>query len=224
MRLFTRRRLPDAGTGHAGPPAAAMRGRAAEIADAGAVPWDVLWEALKLDAPDPGDDGLAAELGLRDEDWLDPAFDIGGTRMIGVRHGRQVEIRMGHTTRGLNVGGVQITWVRAATDPFAVTADDGALVADDAAVANLVSGFAPSRAWDDMVLSGGDEGVVARRPISMRGQQAGWVYDLWLCERLAGALGTALPVADLDEAATPLASPRPGGRAPPRDRCRLGPA
>ena len=37
----------------------------------------------------------------------------------------------------------------------------------------------------------------------MRGQQAGWVYDAWLCERLAGALGTALPVADLDDAATP---------------------
>lgn len=203
MRLFARSRLPDAGTGYAGPPASAMHGRAAEIADAGAVPWEVLWEALKLPAPDPCDNGLAAELGLRDEDWLDPAFDIGGTRMIGVRNSRQVEIRMGHTTRGLNVGGVQITWVRAATQPFAVTADDGALVADDAAVANLVSGFAPSRAWDDMVLSGGDEGVVARRPISMRGQQAGWVYDLWLCERLAGALGTALPVADLDDAATP---------------------
>ena len=54
MRLFARR-LPDAGTGYVGPPAAAMRGRAAEIADAGAVPWDVLWESLKLDAPDPGD-------------------------------------------------------------------------------------------------------------------------------------------------------------------------
>jgi hypothetical protein len=54
------------------------------------VPWDVLWESLKLDAPDPGDNGLAAELGLRDEDWLDPAFHIGGTRMIGVRNGRQV--------------------------------------------------------------------------------------------------------------------------------------
>jgi hypothetical protein len=203
MRLFARRRLPDAGTDYAGPPAAAMRGRAAEIADAGAVPWDVLWESLKLDAPDPGDNGLAAELGLRDEDWLDPAFDIGGTRMIGVRNGRQVEIRMGHTTRGLNVGGVQITWVRAATQPFGVTADDGALVADDAAAADLVSGFAPSRAWDDMALRGGPEGVVARRPISMRGQQAGWVYDLWLCERLAGALGATLPGADLDDADTP---------------------
>jgi hypothetical protein len=37
----------------------------------------------------------------------------------------------------------------------------------------------------------------------MRGQQAGWVYDLWLCERLTGALGAALPVADLDDADTP---------------------
>jgi hypothetical protein len=203
MRLFARNRLPDAGTDYAGPPAAAMRGRAADIADAGAVPWEVLWEALKLDAPDPADDGLAAELGLREETWLDPAADFGGTRMIGVRNGRQVEIRMGHTTRGLSGGRVQVTLVRAATQPFGVTADDGALIVDGTAAASLVSGFAPSRAWDDMVLRGGPEGVVARRPISMRGQQAGWVYDLWLCERLAGALGAALPVADLDGANTP---------------------
>ena len=61
----------------------------------------------------------------------------------------------------------------------------------------------PLRAWDDMALRGGREGVVARRPISMRGQQAGWAYDLWLCERLAGALGAALPVADFDDADAP---------------------
>jgi hypothetical protein len=37
----------------------------------------------------------------------------------------------------------------------------------------------------------------------MRGQQAGWAYDLWLCERLASALGVPLPFAELDDAATP---------------------
>jgi hypothetical protein len=203
MRLFTRRRLPEAGTGYAGRPAAAMRGRAAEIADAGTVPWEVLWEALKLDPADAGGDGLVGELGLRVDDWTDPSFEIGGQRMLGVRDGRQVEIRTGHTTRGFNGGGVQITWVRAATPRFAIMAEDGTLVADHPAVTGLVGGFAPSRAWDDTALRGGPEGVVARRPVTMRGQQAGWAYDLWLCERVAAALGSPLPAADLEDAATP---------------------
>jgi hypothetical protein len=204
MRLFSSRRLPEAGTGYAGPPAAAMRGRAAEISDAGALPWDVLWEALKLDAAERVDDdyGLAGELGLGTDDWRDPAAEI-GTRMTGVRNGRQVEIRIGHTARGLNVGGVQVTWVRAATQPFGIRSADGILVADDAAAAGLISGFAPSRAWDDVTLHGGPAGIVARRPIAMRGQQAGFAYDLWLCERLAGALGAPLPHADLSRAGIP---------------------
>jgi hypothetical protein len=202
MRLFARNRLPDAGAGYAGPPPAAMRGRAAEIADAGAVPWEVLWEALKLVSPDPGADSLAGELGLGMEDWIDPAVEL-GQRLPGVRDGRQVEIRIGHTTRGFNDGGVQITWVRAATPRFALTAEDGALVADHPSVTGLVGVFAPSRAWDDMTLRGGPEGVVARRPIRMRGQQAGWAYDLWLCERLAAMLGSPLPIGELGRAVTP---------------------
>jgi hypothetical protein len=56
MRPFTRRRLPDAGTGYAGPPAAAMRGRAAEIADAGA---------------------LGAALPVADLDDADTPYDMG---------------------------------------------------------------------------------------------------------------------------------------------------
>jgi hypothetical protein len=152
MRLFARQRPPEAGTGYTGPPAAAMRGRAAEIADAGAVPWEVLWEALTLDLRDQRGDDLSRALGLELIDWRDPSADFGGSRMVGVRHGRQVEIRMGH-----------------------------------------------------MNLRGGPDGVVARRPISMRGQQAGWAYDLWLCERLASALGVPLPFADLDDAETPYA-------------------
>jgi hypothetical protein len=205
MRLFARQRPPEAGTGYAGPPAAAMRGRAAEIADAGAVPWEVLWEALTLDLRDQRGDDLSRALGLELIDWRDPSADFGGSRMVGVRHGRQVEIRIGHTTRGFNQQGVQVTLVRAATPSFALAAANGAFVADHAAAAGLVGGCAPSRAWDDMNLRGGPEGVVARRPISMRGQQAGWAYDLWLCERLASALGVPLPFADLDDAETPYA-------------------
>jgi len=119
-----------------------------------------------------------------------------------VRHDRQVEIRIGHTARGLNSSLVQITWVRAATPPFAITSQDGALVADHAVAAGLVGAFAPSRAWDRTALRGGPEGIVARRPMTTRGQHAGWSYDLWLCERVAGALGSPLPHADLRDAET----------------------
>src|SRR5919199_5812381 len=125
MRLFARRRLPEPGSEYAGPPAAAMRGRADQIADAGAVPWEVLWESLKLDAADATDDGLVGELGLGYGDWTDPAFEHIATRIFGVRHGRQVEIRMGHTARGLNIAIVQTTWVRAATPEFELTSEDG---------------------------------------------------------------------------------------------------
>jgi hypothetical protein len=201
MRLFARRRLPEAGDGYSGPPAAAMRGRATEIGDAGAVPWQVLWEALKIAAPG---EHLTSELGLRMDDWTDGTNEpMSGQRMFGVRHGRQVEIRIGHTTRGLNVRMVQVTWVRAATPECALKADDGVLVADHGALAEVVSGFAPSRAWDGIELRGGPEGLVARRPTSTRGQNAGWAYDLWLCERVARALGSPLPHAELERATIP---------------------
>lgn len=203
MRLFTRHRLPEAGAQYTGRPATEMRGRAAEIADAGAVPWEVLWEALKLEATGATDDGVVGELGLHYGDWTDPAFDHVATRIFGVRHGRQVEIRMGHTARGLNMGIVQTTWVRAATPEFQITSEDGRLVADHPVVAGSVAGFAPSRAWEDTTLRGGPEGIAARRPIAMRGQQAGWAYDLWLAERVGEALGTPLPPTDLQGAESP---------------------
>lgn len=203
MRLFSRNRLPAAGTDYSGPPAASMRGRAADLADAGAVPWGVLWEALKVPAPADDDDSLVAELGLAMEDWRGPANDRGGERMFGVRGEHQVEIRVGRTERGLNQQGVQCTWVRARTPELSATAADGVLGADEPAVAAIVDGFAPSRAWDGTELRGGPEGIVARRPITMRGQQAGWAYDLWLCERIARALGTPLAHAEVGAVAMP---------------------
>ena len=196
MRLFTRRRLPEAGSGYAGPPAASMRGRASEIADAGTVPWVVLWEALKLAVPGDDADDSMTELGLRMDDWRGGFNDL-GQRMHGVRGRFQVEIRIGRSERGLRGQGVQLTWLRAATPEFAIIATDGALAADDGAVAAIVERFAPSHAWDGTELRGGPEGIAARRPITMGGQQAGWAYDLWLCERIAAELGAPLPVADV---------------------------
>ena len=43
------------------------------------------------------------------------------------------------------------------------------------------------RVWRDIVVEGGPEGIRARRPVTSHPQ--GYVYDLWLVERLADRLG-----------------------------------
>jgi hypothetical protein len=39
------------------------------------------------------------------------------------------------------------------------------------------------------VVEGGPDGILARRPIKMKSHPQGYVYDLWLVERLADRLG-----------------------------------
>jgi hypothetical protein len=57
-------------------------------------------------------------------------------------------------------------------------------------VEEVVAGLAPApETWRDLEVEGGPDQIVARRPITMRGNQQGYVYDLWLLERLADALG-----------------------------------
>jgi hypothetical protein len=201
MRLFSRNRLPAAGSGYAGPPAAEMRGRADAIADAGAVPWEVLWAALKTEPEGAGD--LTGELGLEICDSSLVVMGECGQRIAGMRHGRLVEIRIGETARMTSTGGVQVTWLRAATPAFALDAEAGAVVADHPDVHGVVASFAASRAWDDMEMRGGADGIVARRRTTVHGQAAGWAYDLWLCERIADRIGVALPASDLSNAGVP---------------------
>jgi hypothetical protein len=43
------------------------------------------------------------------------------------------------------------------------------------------------RIWRDLVVEGGPDGIRARRPVTAHPQ--GYVYDLWLVERLADRLG-----------------------------------
>jgi hypothetical protein len=43
--------------------------------------------------------------------------------------------------------------------------------------------------WRDLVVEGGPDGILSRRQITMKGNQQGYVYDLWLVERLADRLG-----------------------------------
>ena len=41
--------------------------------------------------------------------------------------------------------------------------------------------------WRDVEIDGGPDGIIARRPVKAHPQ--GYVYDLWLVERLADRLG-----------------------------------
>jgi hypothetical protein len=77
--------------------------------------------------------------------------------------------------------------------PFKIREDDGRLVAEAGApseVEELLAGLAPnSDVWRDLEVEGGPDGILARRPIKMKGNPQGYVYDLWLVERLAERLG-----------------------------------
>jgi hypothetical protein len=75
-----------------------MRGRAAEIDDAGALGWEVVWEALKTEPPpeDASSATLTQELGLDEEQEVrQPYGDSYATEFGGTRHGRQVALRIG---------------------------------------------------------------------------------------------------------------------------------
>jgi hypothetical protein len=52
----------------------------------------------------------------------------------------------------------------------------------------LLARLAPAPAvWREVAVEGGPDGILARRPVTAHRQ--GYVYDLWLAERLADRLG-----------------------------------
>src|SRR5262245_4430674 len=171
-------------------PPAAMRGRAAEIDDAGVYEWDVVWEALKTEPP--ADDGtLTQEIGLGDERELRQENSGSyATEFSGTRHGRRVSLRIGIVPSVWRNRAANEVEVAASVAPFRVHEDDGRLLADPGAVpevAELVGALAPGKAWSGVEVEGGPSGIRARRPVKAHSQ--GYVYDLWLVERLAERLG-----------------------------------
>jgi hypothetical protein len=109
-----------------------MRGRAAEIADAGALEWDVVWEALKTEPPADDPNTLAQELGLDEERDITLPDPIGGsaTELSGTRHGRTVKLGLGVIPSGWRDRPVTEVHVESAVAPFHVSADDGRLVVE----------------------------------------------------------------------------------------------
>ena len=73
-----------------------MRGRAAEIEDAGGLDWEVVWEALKTEPPAEDPSTITQELGLGEEREISQTTsDMPGTEFSGTRHGRSVALRIG---------------------------------------------------------------------------------------------------------------------------------
>jgi hypothetical protein len=189
MGLFRRRSKEPAG---AGPAPAEMRGRAAEIDDPGTLGWEVLWEALKTEPPGEGADTLTGELGLGEEREISQdTSDMPATEFSGMRNGRRVALRIGVVPSVWRERGANEVQVEAAVTPFRIEEDDGRLSADPAAppeVGELLAGLAPSpEVWRKCEVEGGPNGILARRPVTAHPQ--GYVYDLWLVERLAERLG-----------------------------------
>jgi hypothetical protein len=173
-----------------GPSAAEMWGRAAEISDPGALGWEVVWEALKTEPSDQAADTLTGELGLDQENQIIQQYgDLPATEFSGTRHGRHVALRIGlvPSARGRGVNEVQVT---ASVAPFHVREDGGRPVADPGAIPEVdgvLGELAPSDVWRKLDVEGGPDGITARRPVTAHSQ--GYVYDLWLVERLADRLG-----------------------------------
>jgi hypothetical protein len=172
---------------------AAWRGRSRELADAAVHPWELLMAALETAGPQAtartGEPFAAlgldrGELGSR---WID---DLGGVRLTGVRHGRQVEIRIGLRERNWGNAAAMVTWVRAAT------AD---LHMDSGRDGTMLSSLSPQpKVWAGVRVRGGAEGLVALRKMTARTHSQGYLYDLWLLEHLADKHGAAaLPGTDL---------------------------
>jgi hypothetical protein len=191
LKLF-RLRTEDRPTMAAGPASTEMRGRAAEIADPAGLEWDVLWEALKTQPPDDDSLVLTQELGLDEERSIRSGFEraLPATEFSGTRDGRSVALRIGivPTARGKGMNEVQI---ETSVAPFRIEAKDGRLVAGAGAmpeVEAMLGELVPdARIWRELVVEAGPDGIRARRPVTAHPQ--GYVYDLWLVERLADRLG-----------------------------------
>jgi hypothetical protein len=172
-----------------------MRGRAAEIGDPSALDWEVVWEALKTEPPADDPSTITQELGLDHEHeiWGSYNSDRPGTEFSGIRHGRRVVLRMG-VIPGIRGKGFNEVHVAASVARFRVRDDNGQLVAEPGApskVDELLAGLATApQTWRQLEVEGGPDEIVARRPVIMRGNSQGYVYDLWLAERLADRLAS----------------------------------
>jgi hypothetical protein len=161
---------------------AAWAGRSRQLPDAADVAPALLHAALRVDPPAPGR-GALADLGM-----VGVVVPSRGETLAvyqGARHGRPVHYRS-DDDHGVSTA----VWLGVVAPPVRLAADRGVLAQQGAAVLppELLAALRPSPWWDGTRIGGGPGGLTARRD----GRVAqGWLYDLWLLERLADALALA---------------------------------
>lgn len=147
------------------------------------LPWDEAYFAKML--------GLKAKLSSGTGPYPEPHI------LWGAREQGQVFIRLGpdekaeHSTPVTNRHFRDITVLRVAASEFEVRAQQGRVCASDGAPSRLI-GLLEMLAEDDLIwgslrMFAGPEGIVAVRPAADPLLMP-WLYDLWLCERIARVL------------------------------------
>ena len=105
----------------------------------------------------------------------------GASEMEGRRNGRKVEVALGSHHR---------TQVKTPVPEFEITQKGGRLTASPDspdAVRRVLADLTESDRWKKLrEVKGGKSGITAVRKVDA---QNGWMWDLWLCERLAEELG-----------------------------------
>jgi hypothetical protein len=178
-------------------------GSAGTITDPSEYSCDALLKALATRPEDDqgwSEDAFAKMLGLRARIASGGAPYPEPHILWGEREHGQVFIRLGADARaaaGLSMSARHfrhICVLRVAAPRFELASEDGALYADDSAPAEvraLIASLAPSQiAWHQTRLAAGPEGIVTTRP-AVDPLAMGWLYDLWLCERITTLLALA---------------------------------
>jgi hypothetical protein len=107
----------------------------------------------------------------------------GALVLSGERHGRPVSVRLGSG----EVSARSEVTVRVATPEFKAKSRDGKVRPGDEVpepFAAALRSMPSSTRWKKLTVEGGPEGIVVARK---GGEQADWLCDLWLAERLADA-------------------------------------
>jgi hypothetical protein len=209
IRMRRRARVARRGQARRRGADATALGTAERISDPAEYSIEALLKALAVRPEDhgptadgmPHDEGWAGTmLGLRSR--MSAASEVLEPHVYwGTRDGRQVFIRIGPdekleggTTMFSDRHIRSITVLRVDAPAFDLASDGGVLrVSDDspAEIRGLAGSLAPDPAtWSDVRIAGGPKGIVAARS-AIDGTTGSWVYDLWLCERIAQSLGLA---------------------------------
>jgi hypothetical protein len=206
LRLRSRARAARRAQARRRAPTATELGSAGAIDDPAPYSVDALLKAL---AVKPEDHGPTADGMPHDEGWAGTMLGLrsrmsAATTMLephvywGTRDGRQVFVRVGPDEK-IEGGNTMltnrhvrcITVLRVAAPVFDVESDDGELRASEATaeeIRALVDHLTPDRpTWSNVRIAGGAKGIVAARS-AIDGTTGSWVYDLWLCERIARSL------------------------------------